>query len=158
MFLLHIDRWQVRLWHDSLLIDERHRRVKVHIVVILGRRGRGPDRHVTTRLVNVHLMTMEGGVNSLASTDSLLLCLVKAHLTTRTIIKTHCGLMIDHCFPPWQPLQELLSWCPLFKSSHCITLEDQETQISNLQVPGARPTNDISIKFEIRPNFAVLCF
>ena len=28
----------------------------------------------------------------------------------------------------------------------------------SLLISGARPTNDISIEFEIRPNFAVLCF
>ena len=36
---------------------------------------------------------------------------------------------------PWWPLLELLSRCPIFKSSHCNTFEDQGTRRFHLRVP-----------------------
>ena len=38
---------------------------------------------------------------------------------------SHQSVQIQLAMPPWWPLLELLSWSPIFKSSHCNSFEDQ---------------------------------
>lgn len=43
VFLLHVDRRKLTLWHHGWLIQEQQSLVRVHVIVVLGRRRRRPD-------------------------------------------------------------------------------------------------------------------
>ena len=76
--------------------------------------------------VNLHEFTRTCGIypkqNKAISKSECIFCRVYCMLLS--IVLLHFCIR-EYSMSPWWPLQGLLSWCPIFKSSYCNSFEDK---------------------------------